>query len=73
MKNTLQNEPILNDVETSMQRLLCPVCGKHTVLWLLPDTEIKNLPIKCKLCGKESIINFPPLTDINNSTSDENN
>ena len=49
----------LNDEERSeeMRRLLCPACGKHTVLWLLPTTQIKDLPIKCKRCGKESVIN----------------
>lgn len=72
MKNTLPIEPTLNNIETSRQRLLCPICGKHTVLWLLPDTEIKNLPIKCKLCGKESIINFPLLADLDNCTADKN-
>lgn len=39
------------------------MCGKHTVLWLLPDTEIKNLPIKCKRCGQESIVNVEPLSE----------
>lgn len=64
MKNTVQNKPIPIDVETSRRRFLCPLCGKHTVLWLLPDTEIKNLPIKCKRCGKESIVNVEPFTEL---------
>lgn len=51
----------LTGENTTRRRFLCPLCSKHTVLWLLPDTEIKNLPIKCKLCGKESIINIEPL------------
>lgn len=50
-----------DDKNTTRRRFHCPLCGKHTVLWLLPDTEIKNLPIKCKLCGKESVINVEPL------------
>lgn len=42
-----------------LRRFLCPSCGKHTVLWLLPTTMVKDLPIKCKRCGKESIVNIP--------------
>ena len=61
MQNELQNKPTDNDVKTERRRLLCPLCGKHTVLWLLPDTVIKNLPIKCKRCGKESMVNVEPL------------
>ncbi len=64
MKNALQNDLnnlMENELETSMRRFLCPLCGKHTVLWLLPTTEIRDLPIKCKLCGKESVINVEPL------------
>ncbi|MBQ6852442.1 MAG: hypothetical protein IJO04_05380 [Oscillospiraceae bacterium] len=44
----------------NQRRFLCPICGKHTVLWLLPTTEVKDLPIKCKRCGKESIVNIVP-------------
>ena len=47
--------------KTDQRRFLCPVCGKHTVLWLLPTTEVKNLPIKCKRCGVESVINISPV------------
>ena len=44
----------------NQKRYLCPACGKHTVLWLLPTTEIKDLPIKCKRCGTESVVNILP-------------
>lgn len=63
MQNTLKSKPT-DDAEKNLRRFLCPLCGKHTVLWLLPDTEIKNLPIKCKRCGKESIVNVEPLTEL---------
>lgn len=63
MKNALQNKLPQNDLETAMRRFLCPLCGKHTVLWLLPTTEIKDLPIKCKLCGQESVVNVDPITE----------
>ncbi len=59
MQKTLQ----LNETDTQRRRYFCPLCGKHTVLWLLPTTEIKDLPIKCKRCGKESIVNIMPLID----------
>ncbi len=58
-KDTLSTD----EVETALRRFLCPLCAKHTVLWLLPNTEIKNLPIKCKRCGKESIVNVEPITE----------
>ena len=59
LQNTL--EQTLKKVER--RRFLCPLCGKHTVLWLFPDTEIKNLPIKCKRCGRECVVNVEPLTN----------
>ena len=61
LEKALQNKITENDTKTKRRRLFCPICGKHTVLWLLPDTEIKNLPIKCKRCAKESIINVEPI------------
>ena len=54
MQENLKTE----DTKSDQRRFLCPVCGKHTVLWLLPTTEVKDLPIKCKRCGKESIVNI---------------
>ena len=47
----------------NLRRFFCPVCGKHTVLWLLPTTEVKDLPIKCKRCGMESVVNILPETE----------
>lgn len=49
----------IEENKSEQKRFLCPVCGKHTVLWLLPTTQVKDLPIKCKRCGKESIVNIP--------------
>lgn len=46
-------------MKTNKRRFLCPVCGKHTVLFLLPTTEVKDLPVLCKRCGKESVVNIP--------------
>lgn len=43
---------------TKQKRVLCPACGKRTVLWLLPSSAVKDLPVKCKLCGKESVLNI---------------
>lgn len=37
---------------------MCPVCGKHKVLKLLPETRAENLSVFCKRCGKESIVNI---------------
>ena len=48
------------DTKANQRRFLCPACGKHTVLWLLPTTQITDLPIKCKRCGKESIVSITP-------------
>lgn len=54
----LQENQKTEETKLNPRRFLCPVCGKHTVLWLLPTTEVKDLPVKCKLCGKESIVNI---------------
>ena len=69
MDNTLHNNIPNTDIEAPRRRLICPLCGKHTVLWLFPDTEIKNLPIKCKRCGKEIIVNVKPLNNPQNYIS----
>lgn len=47
--------------ENKLRRFLCPACGKHTVLWLLPTTEVKDLPIKCKRCGQENVVSITPI------------
>lgn len=47
-------------INEAYKRFLCPACGKHTVLWLLPTTEVKDLPVKCKRCGIESVVNILP-------------
>ncbi len=59
MKETLQTT-VPTEANIQKRRFLCPECGKHTILWILPETEIKNLPVKCKLCGKESVVNILP-------------
>ncbi len=61
MQETLQLKSQINESKAELRRFLCPLCNKHTVLWLLPSTEIKDLPIKCKRCGKESIVNITPI------------
>ena len=63
MQSTLQFKSSESNSKTERRRYLCPLCRKHTVLWLLPDTEIKNLPIKCKRCNKESIISIDPINE----------
>ena len=39
---------------------MCPACGKHKVLRLLPNTSAKDLAVYCKRCNKESIVNISP-------------
>jgi len=48
-------------IKTNQRRFLCPACGKHTVLWLLPTTQVKDLPIKCKRCQYEGVVNIPSV------------
>ncbi|MBR2860892.1 MAG: conjugal transfer protein [Clostridia bacterium] len=64
MAEQVQIKTTVNCLDDQRQRYLCPFCGKHTVLWVFPTTEVKNLPIKCKLCGKESIININPESEV---------
>ena len=47
-------------IMTSRERYRCPSCGKQTLFFLMPDTEVKNLPVKCKTCQKEIIVNIQP-------------
>ncbi|MBQ9860023.1 MAG: hypothetical protein IJO76_05045 [Clostridia bacterium] len=63
MQNALQLEPRTVENNDQRRRFLCPLCGKHTVLWLLPTTAIKDLPIKCKRCGQESVVNIAPASE----------
>ncbi|MBR2043698.1 MAG: hypothetical protein IJ946_05095 [Clostridia bacterium] len=64
----LQKVTTVTENEVPLERFYCPVCKKQTVLWLLPNTEIKNLPIKCKRCGKESVISVSTLAERENVT-----
>lgn len=54
----MQKSESCGKIKTNQKRYLCPKCGKHTVLWLRPDTVVKNLPVKCKRCGMESVVNI---------------
>lgn len=63
MNNILQNKLLTEEAMSTRRRFLCPICEKHTVLWLLPDTEIRNLPMKCKRCKGEIIVTVEPPTE----------
>ncbi len=63
MEKTVELETQTDEMETERRRFLCPACSKHTILWLLPSTHIKDLPIKCKRCGKEIIVNISPNSE----------
>lgn len=43
----------------NQKRFICPRCRKSTVLWLLPTTEVRDLPVKCKRCHSEMVLNIP--------------
>lgn len=55
----LINTHACDRIIANQRRFLCPACKKHTVLFLLPSTEVKDLPIKCKRCHAEMIVNIP--------------
>lgn len=54
----LQRERMCGTLTVKDGWLLCPVCGKHKVLRLTPETTAKDLPVYCKRCGQESIVNI---------------
>lgn len=56
----MQTDLHYGKIKTNRRRFLCPSCKKQTLLFLEPDTEVKNLPCKCKRCGKELIVNILP-------------
>ena len=56
----MQTDLHCGKIKTNRRRFRCPNCQKHTLLFLEPDTEVKNLPLKCKLCGKEIVVNISP-------------
>ena len=54
----MQTKSDCGKIETNRRRFLCPACGKHTLLFLLPGTVIRDLPMKCKRCGAETVVNI---------------
>lgn len=60
----LQTNTQCGKIETNRRRFLCPACKKQTLLFLEPNTEVKNLPFKCKRCGKEIIVNILPEPEL---------
>ena len=44
------------------RKILCPACGKRVVLWVLPTSQVRDLPVKCRKCNAEMILNIPPLS-----------
>lgn len=59
-ENALTDIPARDKIKENQKRFLCPVCKRATVLFLLPTTEVKNLPVLCKRCGAKSIVNIAP-------------
>lgn len=56
----LNNPKQCGKILTNRTRFRCPECGKQTLFFLRPDTEVKNLPVKCKTCNMEVIVNIQP-------------
>ena len=51
-------------METSkgnLKRLPCPFCG-HTLLFVKPETEIRNLSLKCNKCRRIVEVNISPVS-----------
>ena len=55
----LHKAPACDRIKTNRKPVPCPVCGKGAVAYLLPTTQIRDLPVKCKRCGAESVLNIP--------------
>jgi len=43
-------------------RAVCPICGRPTVVVILPDTKLENFPLFCKKCGQTTVVNTESLS-----------
>lgn len=59
-RNGLTSNPARGKITANERRFLCPVCKRATLLFLLPTTEVKDLPVLCKRCGAASVVNISP-------------
>lgn len=59
-QNNLTSPPVRDRIKANERRFLCPACKRATVLFLLPTTEVKDLPVLCKRCGAKSVVNISP-------------
>lgn len=57
-QQVLHNSPARDRINANERRFLCPACKRATVLFLLPTTEVKDLPVLCKRCGAKSVVNI---------------
>ena len=47
-------------INANKERVVCPICHKQTLLFLLPGTEAKSLPVWCKRCNREIVLDILP-------------
>lgn len=56
----LQSSPACDRISVNKKRVVCPICHKQTLLFLLPSTEAKSLPVWCKRCNQEIVLDILP-------------
>ena len=56
----LHSVPACDRINANKKRVVCPICHKQTLLFLLPSTEAMNLPVWCKRCSREVILDILP-------------
>lgn len=56
----MQNLNECGKIGTNKRRVVCPICRKQTLLFVMANTQAKNLPVWCKRCNREIVLNILP-------------
>ena len=60
IRRVLLSSPACDRIKANKERVVCPICHKQSLLFLLPGTEAKSLPVWCKRCNREIVLDILP-------------